>query len=304
MSEEIIEYSGKTLKEKLDNIDKQVFVNYGNRYSEAQAGIYIGQWYKGKEVSMSIGVGGLTYYQLEKETDRHHNSLKVWHEIYRKYSNLEECIEEYVKPQVEKATQKWLIGMQKKYLPPPETPDAPEGNFRIIYADPPWRYSDKLIEEYGAAEHHYPTMSIKELCELKEEKKLPKTTENAVLFLWVTSPFLDECIGVIEAWGFEYKTSFIWDKVKHNYGHYNSVRHEFLLICTKGSCTPDIPKLYDSVQTVERTEKHSEKPEEFREIIDTLYPNGNRIELFARKTAKEINENALVKNWEVWSIEC
>ena len=68
-------------------------------------------------------------------------------------------------------------------------------------------------------------------------------------------------------------------------GHYNSVRHEFLLVCTRGSCLPDVPKLFDSVQSVERT-AHSEKPAEFREIISTLYPHGNRIELFARQTTE------------------
>ena len=41
-------------------------------------------------------------------------------------------------------------------------------------------------------------------------------------------------------------------------------------------------KLFDSVQSIEKTKKHSEKPEEFRNIIDTLYTKGKRIELFAR----------------------
>jgi N6-adenosine-specific RNA methylase IME4 len=104
-----------------------------------------------------------------------------------------------------------------------------------------------------------------------------------VLFLWTTSPFLEDSFKIINSWGFKYKSSFVWDKVMHNMGHYNSVRHEFLLIATKGSCTPDEKKLFDSVQSIEKTRKHSEKPEKFREIIDTLYVYGNRIELFARK---------------------
>ena len=74
----------------------------------------------------------------------------------------------------------------------------------------------------------------------------------------------------------------MWDKVKHNMGHYNSVRHEFLLIGVRGSCQPDENQLFDSVQSIERTE-HSAKPEEFRNIIQTLYPYGTRIELFARQ---------------------
>ena len=164
--------------------------------------------------------------------------------------------------------------------------------YRIIYADPPWRYNDKRDGNTTGAEDHYPSMTIEELCELPV-KELAE--ENAVLFLWVTSPMLEECFQVIKAWGFKYKTSFVWDKVKHNMGHYNSVRHEFLLICTKGSCLPDVPTLFDSVVSIERSEKHSEKPEKFREIIDTLYPHGRRIELFARKKASE--------RWDIWGNE-
>jgi len=106
--------------------------------------------------------------------------------------------------------------------------------------------------------------------------------DDAVLFLWATSPMLENAFQVIRAWGFKYKTSFVWDKVKHNFGHYNSIRHEFLLVCTRGSCTPDAGKLFDSVQTIERSDRHSEKPEEFRKIIETLYTRGAKLELFAR----------------------
>ena len=65
-------------------------------------------------------------------------------------------------------------------------------------------------------------------------------------------------------------------------GYYNSVRHELLLICVRGSCTPDVKKLFDTVITIER-EDHSKKPEYFREIIETIYTHGNKIELFARE---------------------
>lgn len=178
------------------------------------------------------------------------------------------------------------------------TPPPPSGKYRIIYADPPWRYNDRmeisrdgLGESYGPAEAHYPAMSISELCDLPV-KDLAE--DDAVLFLWVTSPLLEESFRIIRAWGFKYKASFIWDKVKHNMGHYNSVRHELLLICTRGSCTPDVKRLFDSVQSIERTDRHSEKPEEFRTIIDTIYTRGERIELFARKASE---------GWAAWGNE-
>lgn len=155
----------------------------------------------------------------------------------------------------------------------------PSRKFRVLYADPPWKYGDHLTESYGATKYHYPSMSITELCALPIGEL---ACDDAVLFLWVTSPLLEECFAVIKAWGFQYKASFVWDKVKHNMGHYNSVRHEFLLICTRGSCLPDAKELIDSVQSVERS-THSAKPEQFRRIIERLYPHGKRIELFARE---------------------
>lgn len=163
------------------------------------------------------------------------------------------------------------------------TASAPAGKYRVIYADPPWKYGDsrEALEGTTGASAHYPSMSITELCDLPVVEWIES---DAVLFLWVTSPLLFECSPVIRAWGFQYKSSFVWDKIKHNIGHYNSVRHEFLLVCTRGSCLPDIPKLFDSVLSIERT-THSTKPEEFRTMIETLYPNGKRLEMFARKQA-------------------
>jgi len=164
--------------------------------------------------------------------------------------------------------------------------------YRVFYCDPPWRYNDSGVitenDNYGRAERHYPTMSMSQLRELSINEI---ADDNAILFMWCTSPMLESAFTLVESWGFRYKTSFVWDKVKHNFGHYNSVRHEFLLVCTKGSCTPDNLKLFDSVQQIKRSKVHSQKPEEFREIIDTLYTWGNKIELFARKRTS---------GWDVW----
>jgi len=177
---------------------------------------------------------------------------------------------------------------------PKEAPPLPEGKYQVIYADPPWSYNDKCEDgaiQSGGAERHYPSMSINELSNMGADKL---AGDNSVLFLWATSPLLPDALEIMSAWGFTYKAAFIWDKVKHNMGHYNSVRHEILLIGTRGSCVPDNLKLFDSVQSIEKN-KHSEKPEAFREIIDTLY-NGPKVELFHRGEA--------VKGWEAWGNEC
>jgi N6-adenosine-specific RNA methylase IME4 len=159
--------------------------------------------------------------------------------------------------------------------------------YRIIYADPPWQYGNAMPEYVTEPQDYYSLMSTSDICEMPVKEI---TEENAVLFIWSTSPHLPEALEVVKSWGFKYKTTFIWDKIKHNMGHYNSVRHEILLVCTKGSCTPDVKKLFDSVVSIERT-VHSKKPDEFRNIIDTLYTYGNKIELFARES---------IKGWDVF----
>ena len=163
-----------------------------------------------------------------------------------------------------------------------------KGMFRILYADPPWLYSDSgptVDGSLGKAERHFPGMTIKELCDLPVEAH---AMENSVLFCWVTAPMLYEDPGpreVIQAWGFKPKTGLIWDKVLHNWGHYVGIHHEHLIIATRGSCMPDVPTpLPDSVQVIRRSGEHSEKPEFFRkEIIERLYTTGPRLELFGRR---------------------
>lgn len=172
--------------------------------------------------------------------------------------------------------------------------ELPSDKFRVFYADPPWNYGSTFKTSKNlsalAAENNYPTMTIAELCALRVEGM---ADENAVLFLWVTSPLLAEVWPVIKAWGFEYKACFVWDKGGGMPGNYSYVRHEFLLLNTRGSCVPEIQERPSSIQGAKRG-RHSEKPEHFRELIDRLYPSGKRIELFAR---------AKTKGWEAWGNE-
>jgi N6-adenosine-specific RNA methylase IME4 len=174
----------------------------------------------------------------------------------------------------------------------------PAGRYRILYCDPPWKYGNANLQKYGHASFHYPQMSIDELCELAIANL---AIDDAVLFLWVPTPLLEDAFKVINSWDFAYKTSLVWDKVKHNWGNYVSVRHEHLLIATRGSCVKDNPKCdVRSVQTIERTE-HSAKPEQFRAIIDHLYfppkkGRNDRIELFPRWDTPP-------KNWDGWGNE-
>jgi N6-adenosine-specific RNA methylase IME4 len=169
----------------------------------------------------------------------------------------------------------------------------PEGKYRVIYADPPWQYNDSRVGvmQATAAEDHYPTVPLEELCAL-DVKSL--AADDSVLLCWATFPLLRDALQLVEAWGFTYKTAFVWDKVRTNFGNYHTAENELLLVCTRGSCLPDPDKRERQSHHVERG-AHSAKPEYFRELIDRQWPHGPRVELFRRGDAPE--------GWTVWGNE-
>lgn len=153
--------------------------------------------------------------------------------------------------------------------------------YGVIYADPPWRF-----EPFGpngmdrAADNHYPTETTEAIAEMK----VPAAA-NCVLFLWATVPMLLDAIKVMQAWGFNYKSQFIWNKDKAGTGFWNRNKHEILLVGVRGNIpAPDTSDREDSVLDFPVNE-HSAKPVEIREMIETWFPNVPKIELFARKPA-------------------
>jgi len=171
-----------------------------------------------------------------------------------------------------------------------------QGMYRIIYADPPWKYSDSGATKDGSlgkAARHYPSMTIEELCRLPVQAH---TMPNAILFMWVTAPMLYENPGpreVIEAWGFTPKTGRVWDKVLGMHGHYGThIVHEHLIIATRGSCLPDVATPEEKSVFIERrSQKHSEKPASARKWIEAHWTRGPYLELFGRER---------VEGWDVF----
>ena len=157
----------------------------------------------------------------------------------------------------------------------PETPPLPEGKYPVILADPPWQYDNSGFEQSAAS--HYPTMPTEEIAKVAQF-----IHDKSVLFLWCTNPFLREGIEICKAWGFDYKTNFVWVKNKGpGIGWFNTSRHELLLIGTIGKGMHPHEK-YISWFEGEVT-KHSKKPITVYEMIEQMYA-GPYIELFARNT--------------------
>ena len=90
--------------------------------------------------------------------------------------------------------------------------ELPNKKYKIIYADPPWQYKDKLNLQKEGSSVNYNVMSFEELTRLKPFID-DLTDKDCILFMWVTMPKLQEGLKVIENWGFTYKTcGFCWIK--------------------------------------------------------------------------------------------
>ena len=168
--------------------------------------------------------------------------------------------------------------------------EDPEGMFAVVYADPPWEYDNTVSS--GSVANEHPTANVEKLAALKE--MIEKIAfPDCVLFLWATSPCLPEALETIRAWGFQYKASAVWNKGR-GMGNYFRIHHEFLLLAVKGKIpTPDTDKRPDSVFDFEPGE-HSEKPELVYGLIELMYPELPKIELFARKARP---------GWVSWGLE-
>ena len=162
--------------------------------------------------------------------------------------------------------------------------------FGVIYADPPWPYQNQSTRSatsgvYKSGEWR---MTLDDLCNLPIAQL---TVEKAHLHLWTTNAFLFETKRIIEAWGFEYKSLFVWAKPQLGIGNYWRLSHELLLLGVKGG-QRFLDMSQRSWQELPRG-RHSQKPEEVADIIEKVSP-GPYLELFARRPRK---------NWTVWGNE-
>ena len=161
------------------------------------------------------------------------------------------------------------------------------GCFEVLLADPPWRY-EHVKTESRAIENQYPTMDLDDICALPVSKI---AADNSVLFLWATSPKLAEAMRVIEAWNFTFRTCAVWIKDRMGMGYYFRQRHELLLVAARGSLpVPQTENRVDSVIEAPLS-AHSAKPPIVAELIEQMYPEYRRIELFCRSPRP---------GWAVW----
>lgn len=169
--------------------------------------------------------------------------------------------------------------------------------YRTIYADPPWQFANrtgKMAPEHKRL-NRYSTMKLEDI------KKLPvgdAADEKCHLYLWVPNALLPEGLEVMKAWGFEYKTNLVWEKVRKDgfpdgrgVGFYFRNTTELLLFGIKGGNNRTEQAGRTQVNLIRSIKReHSRKPDEFVSLIENCSV-GPYLELFARGDRE---------GWDMW----
>lgn len=187
--------------------------------------------------------------------------------------------------------------------------------FGTVMADPPWRFinrTGKIAPEHKRLAR-YPTMELEEICALPVEQHLQ---EKSHCYLWVPNALLPDGLQVLKAWGFEYKSHIVWEKIRKDGGpdgrgvgfYFRNVT-EILLFGVRGKGIRTLAPGRSQVNFIEaeepedttRTEpdgdllktrkrEHSRKPDEQYKIIESC-SWGPYLELFGRGRRE---------GWTVW----
>ena len=169
--------------------------------------------------------------------------------------------------------------------------------FQTILADPPWQFQNrtgKMAPEHKRL-NRYPTMSLEDIMCLPVQDV---AQERSHLYLWVPNALLPEGLAVMKAWGFQYKTNIIWEKVRKDgapdgrgVGFYFRNVTEILLFGVRGSHFRTLSPARTQVNLVRSQKReHSRKPDEMIALIEACSP-GPYLELFARGKRK---------GWTLW----
>lgn len=173
--------------------------------------------------------------------------------------------------------------------------------YQIIYADPPWRISKggkKAVRPNSSGkELDYPVASLEDIEKMMRDITLRYGDSPNVMFLWTIEKYLHEAEEIAKKLGYKLHARMIWNKVTGipsaftiRYGH------EYLLYMYRGKLIPVAKEERGKIHSVftEQVTKHSKKPEIAYQIIERLYPDANKLELFARNKRD---------GWDVWGNE-
>lgn len=158
--------------------------------------------------------------------------------------------------------------------------------YDVIYADPPWprrKGGHRKVRPAQGRSLDYKTLPLTTIED--HIGAWVNVGHPQVLFLWTIDKFLHEAETIASRLGFRLHARLIWNKL-NGVAPAFTVRfaHEYLLWLYSERFTPIAKQRRGKFLTVfdERATQHSKKPQKGYELIEALYPDASKIELYAR----------------------
>lgn len=155
---------------------------------------------------------------------------------------------------------------------------AASGLYDVVVLDPPWTMTKSIRKvEPTQVDLDYPTMTEDELAAIE----LP-CADACHVWVWATQHHLPTALRLLEAWGLRYVCTFVW----HKPGGFQvfglpQFNCEFAIYAQRGSPAFVDTKAFSTCFEAARG-KHSEKPEEFYELLRRVTA-GRRLDMFNRR---------------------
>mmetsp|Transcript_152623 Transcript_152623/g.489421 ORF Transcript_152623/g.489421 Transcript_152623/m.489421 type:complete len:700 (+) Transcript_152623:97-2196(+) len=153
--------------------------------------------------------------------------------------------------------------------------DIFNGQISVVMADPPWDIHMEL--PYG-------TLTDDEVRNLN----VGDIHEDGVIFLWVTGRAMELARDCFRIWGYRRIEEIIWVKTNQlqriirtgRTGHWINHSKEHCLVGIKGN--PKLNRNLDCDVIVSEVRETSRKPDEIYNLIERMFPNCLKLELFGR----------------------
>jgi len=149
-----------------------------------------------------------------------------------------------------------------------EDPPTPDGTYGTIVLDPPWLYESSDPE--SDAGRHYPCMTVEEIAAYAKVREW--AAPNCMLFMSTTATMLPESFGLLDEWGFAYKSLLTWKKPRPVLSRSFNVNTEHVIFAVKGKPRPKVQDQTTFFAGKHRRGVHSSKPEELDEIVERFAP--------------------------------
>lgn len=169
--------------------------------------------------------------------------------------------------------------------------------YDIIYTDPAWKQTKGNVRKCRpnqGKELDYQTCSMEQIKEIHMQA-ISLCNEKHNIFMWTIDKYLLNTEQMMKELGYELHARMIWDKT-NGIAPAFTVRfsHEYLLwFYKKGNMLMPSQETKGKYTTVftEQATKHSKKPICAYQMIENMFPNANKLEMFSRVERE---------GWDAW----